>query len=188
MRGPPLTPVEERIWVRIKKGRRHECWPCTGSYLPGGYGQINIKTSKGWRPKPLHRVVWEVIHGPIPKGLDVLHRCNNPPCCNAFSPKHLYLGTDIDNAADRALAGTARGPQVWGENHWTTKVSDADVKAIRRKYATGEWTQRELAKEFGITQACVWRYVNCSNWTPGQKRLPDTYATTPRYWAKYRDS
>lgn len=44
-----------------------------------------------------HRVAWEVTNGPIPKGISVCHRCDNPPCCN---PQHLFLGTQSDNNLD----------------------------------------------------------------------------------------
>lgn len=44
-----------------------------------------------------HRAAWIVTHGPIPDGLQVLHRCDNPPCCN---PAHLFLGTQLDNVSD----------------------------------------------------------------------------------------
>ena len=38
----------------------------------------------------LHRWVWEQVNGPIPPGMVVMHRCDNPPC---FRLDHLMLGT-----------------------------------------------------------------------------------------------
>lgn len=49
-----------------------------------------------------HRRAWELAHGPIPVGMDVLHRCDNPPCEN---PEHLFLGTAKDNMADARAKG-----------------------------------------------------------------------------------
>jgi hypothetical protein len=34
--------------------------------------------------------------------MDVLHRCDNPPCCN---PAHLFFGTDLNNMQDMAAKG-----------------------------------------------------------------------------------
>lgn len=44
-----------------------------------------------------HVAAWEATHGPVPKGLWVLHHCDNPICCN---PGHLFLGTAADNTQD----------------------------------------------------------------------------------------
>lgn len=52
-----------------------------------------------------HRQTWVFTHGQIPHGLHVLHRCDNPPCCN---PAHLFLGTNLDNIADRVRKGRSR--------------------------------------------------------------------------------
>lgn len=49
-----------------------------------------------------HRVAWEMAHGPIPLGLEVLHRCDRPWCVR---PDHLNLGTHQDNMHDMARKG-----------------------------------------------------------------------------------
>lgn len=49
-----------------------------------------------------HRAAWEVTNGPIPDGLYVCHRCDNPPCVN---PAHLFLGDDGVNVSDMTAKG-----------------------------------------------------------------------------------
>lgn len=44
-----------------------------------------------------HRVAYQRAFGGIPDGTKVLHRCDNPLCCN---PQHLFLGTQRDNVRD----------------------------------------------------------------------------------------
>ena len=63
-----------------------------------GYGCFSYR-GKGWRA---HRIAWTLVNGEIPKGLFVLHRCDNPPCCN---PDHLRLGTHKENMDDMNRKG-----------------------------------------------------------------------------------
>lgn len=56
--------------------------------------------------RQVHKVVWEVHFGPVPKGLVVRHSCDNPPCCN---PDHLLIGTQQDNVNDMIERGRYRG-------------------------------------------------------------------------------
>lgn len=92
-------PIAERFWPKVdKRGGDDACWPWLGGRFESGYGQFSQ------RPRNLraHRVAYELTHGQIPDNLMVLHECDNPPCCN---PKHLFLGTNDDNMADRQRKG-----------------------------------------------------------------------------------
>lgn len=79
-----------------------EATPCiewTGArFANGGYGAKKVR-GKMCR---VHRLEWERVHGPIPEGLCVLHRCDNPPCYNI---DHLFLGTVMDNVRDMIAKG-----------------------------------------------------------------------------------
>jgi hypothetical protein len=66
-----------------------------------------------------HRIAWELVHGPIPAGLYILHHCDNPACCNAFdTAHHLFLGTKTDNNRDMVAKGRANS---WGHKSHTTR-------------------------------------------------------------------
>lgn len=66
--------------------------------LPVGYGRTRYEGQNILA----HRMAWILINGSIPDGMCVLHRCDNPPCCNV---EHLFLGTRKDNTADMIAKG-----------------------------------------------------------------------------------
>lgn len=88
-----------------RTGGMNACWPWMhGTNRRGGYG----RTAKGGRNILTHRIVWQhTRRRTIPAGKRVLHRCDNPPCCN---PRHLFLGTQRQNVADMIRKGRHRAP------------------------------------------------------------------------------
>lgn len=62
------------------------------------YGQRRIRG----KLRLVHRLAWEEEFGPIPDGICVLHKCDNPPC---FNVEHLFLGTVAENQKDMANKG-----------------------------------------------------------------------------------
>jgi hypothetical protein len=100
----------ELFWARVSDGQSSDaCWEWPGPRLPQGYGLV-----RGGGCQYAHRVAWEYVHGPIPEGMCICHKCDNPPCCN---PAHLFLGTRWDNIQDAIAKGRWRG----GRRH----ISDA---------------------------------------------------------------
>jgi hypothetical protein len=78
------------------------CMEWLGTRAFYGYG----KTMFRGKTTTAHRKVWTLTYGEIPEGMCVLHKCDNPPCCN---PDHLFLGTHADNARDREAKGRGGG-------------------------------------------------------------------------------
>ena len=95
--------VGERLQRRLV--RRGDCLEWTGYTRAFGYGQLMVDG----KCVGTHRVAWTLANGPIPDGICVLHRCDNPPCCE---PAHLFLGTAADNTADMIAKGRHRSPPI----------------------------------------------------------------------------
>jgi hypothetical protein len=107
-----LTPVEDRFWSKVNKdGPIHPllgtaCWVWTRARTGFGYGKIG-RGLRERRTIDAHRLSWEIHHGPVPPGLHVLHKCDNPPCVR---PEHLFTGTRSDNMSDAESKGRLKHP------------------------------------------------------------------------------
>jgi hypothetical protein len=83
------------------------CILWTGYISEKGYGTIYQHTPVR-KMRKAHQVSYELSVGPIPEGMVVMHTCDNPPCVN---PKHLRLGTQLENVEDMRIKGRAsKGP------------------------------------------------------------------------------
>lgn len=165
------------FWSQVKQGAPDECWEWQGRRNDDGYGQIRLGNT--YRA---HRIAYKLAYGSIPDSLWVLHRCDNPPCCN---PAHLFLGTVLDNNRDAAAKGRRAAPtngflaaaraantkrtqqakaavkpmqtrephnqQSIAGRSQKSSMSAAAVRELRKAYANGEGTTRQLATRFGIS-------------------------------------
>jgi hypothetical protein len=91
--SPKLT-IQERLEARIdRSGGPDACHPWNPPYQSKGYGAIQWQGKK-WL---VHRLVWTLANGEIPKDIEIRHSCDNPPCCNL---RHLLTGTHTQNMDD----------------------------------------------------------------------------------------
>lgn len=136
------------------------CLEWQGSRTAQGYGRITVGSKLNGTRKLIaaHRASWQEFRGPIPEGLCVLHRCDNPSCCN---PAHLFLGTNLDNVNDRTAKG--RNVNLRGEDHGRAKLRPADVLVIRKLLADGE-TNRGIASKCGVSHATIARIRQNRSW------------------------
>ena len=139
--------LEERFWTKVNKKGDDECWEWQACRNSDGYGSIGYKKSTALA----HRVSWELHFGPIPEGMQVLHKCDNPPCMN---PNHFFLGTHTDNMRDRKAKGRANySNNAKGEKNGAAKLTCSDVIAIRKDTRT----HKAIAKDYGVDFNTIYR-------------------------------
>lgn len=98
-------------------------------------------------PELAHRRAYKLKHKKIPKGMDVLHKCDRKNCVNDL---HFFLGTQRDNNKDRDTKGRGKLPVAVGADNGNAKLTESAVLKIRKQHVTGR-TQKSLAKRFDVS-------------------------------------
>lgn len=145
--GPPQISLDDFI----QKGEG--CWLWIGKLNTYGYG----KFTRFGKTCFAHREMWERHHGKIPSGFVVRHSCDNPACVN---PEHLLVGSHADNRRDTV----ERNRQAKGEAMAAAKLTEARVLEIRARYKFRLVTQKQLAREYGVSLDLIHKVVNRIYW------------------------
>lgn len=135
----------ERFSVKYRVDPATECWVWIAAIHTSGYGIFRL----GDECIGSHRAAWILFKGSIPDEMDVLHRCDTPPCVN---PEHLFLGTHQDNMDDRTKKGHSIGSP--------TKLNEDIVRYILLSPKSGN----KLAIELGVRPEHIGRIRRRESW------------------------
>lgn len=162
--------AEQRFWRFVDKS--NECWSWTGTTFKGGYGKFSLDGRK----IQAHRFAWSMVHGRIPDGMVICHRCDNPSCVRL---DHLFLGTISDNVNDalkkgryygRVYRGMSRcrksptGRNSKGENNPGARLNEKQVKEIRELFESHTMTGKQLGALYGVGKWQIYRIVRREQW------------------------
>lgn len=130
------------------------CWFWRGNKPDGRYGHFCYES----QTVKAHRWIYELLNGPIPEGMVVRHKCDNPWC---VKPSHLEIGTPADNIRDKYERG--RNDDRKGENHPLARLHDDDIRRIRKLASVG-MRHQQLAQLFGMSRQYIGKIVRRQNW------------------------
>jgi hypothetical protein len=139
----------DRFWALVQKG--DGCWLWTKSTIIKGYGRFY-----SGKFMVAHRWAWQFTNGPIPDGMMVCHKCDNPPCVN---PAHLFLGTNSDNQKDAYRKNRHRNKGEFGRNN---KLNPLQVRIIRK--LGNALPMREIGAIFSVGASQVSRIQKNQSW------------------------
>lgn len=163
------------FWARVRKGP--DCWLWQGR-LDGSTAYGSVPTGRRGSGMRAHRFSYILHFGPVPEGMEVCHRCDNPPCVR---PDHLYAATHKQNVADMKAKGRfvggpnqpARGRRHGtrthpesikrGEQHPNARLTEAAVHDIRTRHAAGE-SASSIGRAFGMSHTNVLHIIRGRSW------------------------
>jgi len=152
----PKKPLAERFWRYVKKTKKCWLWVNRKGVPANDYGRINL----GNKHLKAHRVSWEIHFGIIPEGLEICHKCDNPPCVN---PDHLFIGTKSDNQKDSWNKGRHLPVDNRGEKCGMHKLTENQVLTIRKLRVSGE-TLKNLSVKFDVHIQTICDIVYRKKW------------------------
>lgn len=149
-------PHEERFLANHQQ--TDGCWIWTGSTTQDGYGRLKVH----YRWNRAHRYSYAYYVGPIPAGLNVLHRCDNRRCVN---PDHLFLGTVIDNNLDMVAKGrNVPPPRGAGESNTQARYTAEQVIAIRQLHYDAGVSAPQIAHDLAISVKTIRDILTGRRW------------------------
>jgi hypothetical protein len=151
------APAENRLHRYMGEPTETGCVPWLGCKSHDGYGQVRYVGGRKGKSWYAHRLAWVLVHGPIANDEKVCHKCDNRACCNV---DHLFIGTQAENLADMRNKGRACN----GSRNGMSRLSDDDVREIRRRYESGGVLQETLAEEYGVRVSAISRIVRYVRW------------------------
>ncbi len=163
-------PLLDAFHEKYVKGLHGDCWVWIASLMKTGYGQINTRDG---RTVTAHRFSYMIHKGEIPDGMFVCHTCDNRACVN---PDHLWLGTPKDNIHDMYRKGRAVHRSPRGEDNAAAKLTEENVRLI----FTSSRPHADLAKEFGVTNTCIYAIKIGKSWRHVTEKLGDPHAPSAR--------
>ncbi len=150
--------ANRRFMRSFDKNDESGCWTWNGTSNNAGYPLFSYKGRMVSASKTAYRLFHKKD---IPNGFVVSHSCENVQCVN---PEHIFVTSRSKLVKNLYATGKMKAPQQKGADNPNAKLSEADVREIRRKKKEGS-THDELAAQFGVTKTTISQIYNRKLWS-----------------------
>lgn len=154
--GPRWTGWRGRYWAKVDQQDDDQCWLWKGNNPSQRYPMFRIGSKNLHKYFLTHRIAYELAYSPIPDGLNVLHSCDQPRCCN---PAHLRAGTQADNVND----AVTRDRTAHGMRNANRKLTADEVRDVKRRLRSGEM-QKDIAADLGVSRPTISSIASGRTW------------------------
>jgi hypothetical protein len=117
----------------------------------GGYNTTGFRSRRDGKHVAIsqHQAIWVYFNGTIPRGLEINHR-NGRKSDNRLSNLELVTRTENNKHAFRI----GLKPKYWGDRAPKRKLSEADVREIKKLLAAGI-PQKNIAAQYGVARNTI---------------------------------
>lgn len=148
------------IWTCLTTAGEHDLrrWKRMRFSVQRGHYGVILHVNRRQRLVGVHRLILEAFVGPPPQpGMHACHFPDPDPTNNRLS--NLRWGTPAENVADAIVQGV----HPLGVKHGMAKLTDEDVRLIRRLHADGR-SVRSLSKEYEMMWSSIDAIVKRRHW------------------------
>lgn len=139
---------EERFWSRVTKNAEPDgCW-----WWRGGSSIYWADARGGKTAITPRRLAYQLITGEDAPDGRMFTTCGQVQCIN---PDHAYVPEPPEKHEDRRKRGSA---------HWNTKLTERDVKFMRRAIKNKTETPESLAEQHDIALSTVYQIITGKTW------------------------
>jgi hypothetical protein len=145
--------IQERFESQFIPEPNSGCWLWTEKLDRDGYGRFCCGDGK---TVSAHRFSWQSNFGDLNPDMNVCHTCDVPCCVN---PEHLFLGSHIENQADKFRKGRA----ARGEKIGISKFVGSQIIEMRELRKSG-LTFNDLGIKFDCAPSTAHRICTNQGW------------------------
>lgn len=129
-----------------------------------GYRSVNLSKNAQTKTWLIHRLVLLAFIGACPDELQVNHKNGNKADNHLGNLEYVTVSENHEHAR-KVLGKAIGGTSQFGIKNGSAKLTDNDVREIRRLLAEGNLSQEKIAKMFGINQTKISNIKLGKNWT-----------------------